>query len=146
MEDVLMLKRIAMLCFCLFTLTACGADDSPESTESCAENEPEQVAGMKVKGTRSEKNVIHNMWPVVCRAREFYRERLKEDPKLKGTIELKLVVEFNGEIGPFSISRSTVNDEELEKQVLYIIQFLDFDPYGSRNSESEILFPMHFKP
>jgi TonB family protein len=86
------------------------------------------------------------MWPVVCRAQELYWERLAKSPGLKGTIELSIMVEFNGEIGAYSIARSTMDDRDFETQVLRLFQFMDFDPYGPHNSESDIRFPIHFKP
>jgi outer membrane biosynthesis protein TonB len=107
---------------------------------------PETISGLTVSGARSEQNVIQNLWPVVCMARQKYRARLQEKPNLEGTIELQLSVEFNGEIGPHGIARSTLADPVLEKQVLRLLQFMDFDPYGPQNSESEIVFPIHLKP
>jgi hypothetical protein len=141
-----MIRKSAILCFCFISLAACRGSDTHESKLSCLENEPEKVAGLKVAGPRSEKNVIHNMWPVVCRARELYRQRLGEAPRLKGTLELKLTVEFNGEIGPYSVSRSPLEDEQFEAQLLRLVQFLDFDPFGPHNTETDILFPFEFKP
>jgi TonB family protein len=141
-----MKRRIAALCFFVLLLAACGRDNARETAENCIENEPERVAGLQVEGARSERNVIHNLWPVVCKAQELYRERLAEHPGLKGTIELSMVVEFNGEIGAFSIARSTMDDKDFEKQVIRLLQFMDFDSYGAHNSEAEIRYPIHFKP
>ena len=139
-------KNVIILILFVFLLTACTSTDQPQQPEGCFENMPQSIPGLKVTGARSEKNVINNMWPVICKARQVYQERLKDNPKLIGTIELKLSVEFNGEIGPFSITRKTIEDPVLEKRLLALIQFMDFDPNGPQNSESEILLPIHFNP
>ncbi|HID30025.1 MAG TPA: hypothetical protein EYP19_08480 [Desulfobacterales bacterium] len=141
-----MKKHFTILIFFLSLLTACTSEEQPKRPEECLKNRPTSVAGLKVTGARSEKNVIHNMWPIVCKARELYQERLKVRPGLKGTLELRLSVEFNGEIGPYSIARSSIEDEVLERQILSLIDFMDFDPYGSQNTESDILFPIHLEP
>jgi len=136
-------KAIMLIAFVLIT-GACGSESPPQKPKTCLEEMPQRILGLKVRGARSEKNVIANMWPVMCKAQEVYRERLEANPTLKGTVELKLVVEFNGEIGPYSISRSTVRDPVLEERLLRLVSFMDFDPYGARNSDTEILLPIHF--
>jgi TonB family protein len=125
---------------------ACGSEKKPEQPKSCVESVPDRISGLNVSGARSEKNVIKNLWPLVCKARELYRERLAEKTGIEGTIDLKLNVEFNGEVGAHSIARSTVKDPELEKRVLRLIQFADFDVFGPQNSETEILLPIRLKP
>ena len=141
-----MIKKIAII-LCFFSLlAACSSEEKKQQPKDCMENIPTSISGLKIKGIRSEKNVIKNLWPVVCRAQEMYREALKKHPELKGILELKLVVEFNGEIGPHSIERSTLKNRAFEKQILRLIQFMDFDPFGSQNSEAEILIPIQFRP
>lgn len=139
-------KGLTVFVFFIALLTACGSEDRSQQAAGCLENVPGSISGLKVTGARSEKNVIQNVWPVICKARELYQDRLKTDPNLKGDLELKLAVEFNGEIGPYEVTRSTLNDPEFESQVIRLIQFMDFDPYGPHNSESEIILPIDFNP
>jgi hypothetical protein len=139
-------KNVAIFVLFVFLLTACTSGDQPQQPKSCLENKPKTIPGLKITGTRSEQNVATNLWPFICKARELYQKRLKENPKLKGTWELKFSVEFNGEVGPWHITRSTLEDSVFEKRLLDLIQFMEFDPYGPRNSESEILLLIHFKP
>jgi hypothetical protein len=143
-----MIRKMAVFFFLAAFLAACTSENKPqEKAKGCLENKPHSISGLKVTGARSEKNVIHNLWPLVCRAQELYGQRLKENPGLKkGMVELKLSVEFNGEIGPFSLIRNTVGDPVFEKRLLKLFQFMDFDPYGEHNSQSEIILPIHFKP
>jgi hypothetical protein len=110
------------------------------------ESRPESISGLQVRGARPERNVINNLWPVSCEALRTYRQRLAESPGLEGVIEIRLSVEFNGEIGPFSIVRNTLNDPVVEKRLLTVIRYLDFDAYGPRNSETEVIYPIRFKP
>jgi hypothetical protein len=146
MEGHMIKKNIIILIFFVFLLTACTSGGQPQQLEGCLENMPQNIPGLKVTGARSEKNVITNLWPFICKARELYRERLKENPKLKGTWELKFSVEFNGEIGPWDITRNTLEDSLFEQRLLRLISFMDFDSYGPHNSESEIFLPIHFDP
>jgi hypothetical protein len=139
-------KNFAIFAICAVWFVACASLNQFGSPKPCLENKPQNIAGLKIEGARTRANVIHNMWPIACRAQEIYQERLKDNPKLKGMIELKLYVEFNGEIGPFSIGRNTLQDPAIENEILTMIQFMDFDPFGPQNSEADILFPIHFKP
>lgn len=139
--------RSVGLCLLLLLMTACSSDEhGPIRPEDCLKNRPDSIPGLQIKGTRSERNVIDNMWPLVCRVRQRYQERLKENPRLKGTLEVTLTVEFNGEIGPFDITRNTLNDPLIEKELRTLIEFKDFDPYGPNNSESEIRLPIDLRP
>ena len=140
---------MAVCIFGMVLAAACGSDapsGASGKSKGCLENMPEKISGLKVTGARTEANVIRNMWPVVCQARALYRKRLNAHPGLKGTLYLKLSVEFNGEIGPHSITRSTLSDKEFERTLLSLLQFMDFDPYGPQNTESEIVLPIRFKP
>jgi hypothetical protein len=139
-------KHAAIFAFVMSLLAACSSGDPSHESKTCLENKPESISGLNVTGERSEKNVINNMWPVICKARELYQERLKVNPELKGTIDLRLSVEFNGEVGPYSIVRNTIEDLVFEKQIMALIQFMDFDSYGPHNSESQILLPLQFNP
>ncbi|BBO86110.1 hypothetical protein DSCO28_66760 [Desulfosarcina ovata subsp. sediminis] len=128
-------------------LFACGSKKESEPPKSCLESIPEAISGLKISGARPEKNVIANLWPTICRARELYAQRMKENPKLgKGMIELKITVDFNGEIEAYSIARSTLDDPAFDQKVLRVFEFMDFDPYGPHNAETQILLPIRFKP
>ena len=140
-------NNLVVLALIVALLMGCGAEEEPAHAKNCLESMPEAISGLAVSGARSEKNVIANLWPLACRAQELYRDRLLENPDLKkGTVELKLAVEFNGEIISIAIARNTVADAAFEKKLLNLLAFMDFDPYGAHNTESDILFPMHFKP
>jgi len=137
-------KAVVVLIVVSF-LYACGSEEEPATAKSCLESMPEKISGLKVAGARSEKNVIANLWPAICRARDLYAQRIKENPNLgEGMIELKFTVDFIGEIEAYFIVRSTLGDSVFDKMVLRLFEFMDFDPYGAHNSETQILLPIHF--
>lgn len=139
-------KNFSVFVFLVLMVAACTSENPSGQPKNGYETIPESIPGLKISGPRSEKNVIYNLWPVICKAREIYQERLKDTPGLKGTVELTLSVEFNGEIGPYSIVRSTLEDPEIKAHLLRLISFMDFDPYGPQNSEANILVPIRFEP
>jgi hypothetical protein len=140
-------KRLIILAVLIALLFACsGKQDQSQSPKGCMESKPDTISGLNVTGTRSPENVTQNLWPIVCKARELYAQQLKDNPDLKGVIEIKMVVEFSGEIGSFKITRNTINNPAFENKIKRLFQFMDFDPFGEHNSESHIMLPMHFKP
>ncbi len=144
MYNKIIIRAVILISF-TFIAVACSSDNT--SGQADIRNDiKEKIPGLEVSGTRSEKNVINNVWPVICRAQELYQERLKDNPGLNGMVKLKIFVEFNGEIGAYSIVRSTLDDPVFEGQLMRVISFMDFDFYGPHNSETEILLPIHFKP
>jgi hypothetical protein len=135
---------IVLIFFTVLIIAACSSENPSEQPKNCLDNLPTSIPGLKIQGVRSEKNVIQNLWPLICRAREIYQEQLNDKPRLNGIVEIKLTVEFNGEIGPYSIVRSTLEDSVFEDRFLRLISFMDFDPYGPLNSETEIILPIPF--
>ena len=139
-------KRLIMLVVFISLLFACSGKEQSQPPKGCMESMPDTISGLNVTGTRSPENVTQNLWPIVCKARELYAQQLKDNPDLKGVIEINMTVEFSGEIGAFKITRNTINNPAFENKIKRLFQFMDFDPFGKHNSESQIMLPMHFKP
>jgi hypothetical protein len=99
---------------------------------------------LKIKGDRSEKNVIANMVGFVCYVKEMYEKRLTEKPDLKGGVVIRLTVEDIGEIGRWSIERNTINDEKFIETLKQSIGPLEFDYYTGETKETEIFYPISF--
>ena len=138
-------KKLVVLALLISNILACNGKDSSQAPKSCMESMPDSIVGMSVTGARSPENVTHNLWPIVCLARDLYQKQRKDNPNLKGLVEIKMAVEFNGEIGSYAITRSTLNSPAFENKIKRLFQFMDFDPYGEHNTESEIVLPIHFK-
>lgn len=135
-----------VLAFFISLILACSSDDRKEAPKGCMESMLETISGMTVTGARSPANVTRNLWPAVCKAKALYQQQRKDDPDLKGSVEIKLAVEFNGEIESYGIVHSTMNAPAFENKIKRLFQFIDFDFYGKHNSESEIVLPIHFTP
>jgi hypothetical protein len=140
------IKQVTVIVILISLLTACNSKKEPELPRSCLESMPKTISGLKVTGARSEQNVIKNMWPVTCAAKEVYQDRLKKNSKLKGKLVIKLSVEFNGEIGPFSIVEDTLEDPIIKNSVMNYIRYHEFDWFGAHNSETDIVYPIHLEP
>jgi hypothetical protein len=140
-------KKLIILAALISLLFACsGKQDPPQSPKGCMQSMPNTISGLNVTGTRTPENVTQNLWPIVCKARGLYAQQLKDNPNLKGVIEINMAVEFSGEIGAFKITRKTTDNPAFENKIKRLFQFMDFDPFGEHNSESQIMLPMHFKP
>lgn len=139
-------KKSILLAFLVSLILGCSVEDQSQAPKGCLESMPDTISGMTVTGVRSPENVTHNLWPVICRARDLYQHQRKDNPDLKGVVEIKMVVEFNGEIGSYAITRSTMPSPAFENNIKRLFQFMDFDTFGEHNSESEIVLPIQFKP
>jgi len=136
---------VFFLCLLLTTTgIGCGKDKAPAKAEDCLAQIPESVDGLRIEGERPEKNIIVNMVPFICGIQDLYQKRLAEKPELKGSLELKILVEFNGEIISYAIDRVTIDDTVLVKEIKHRLGFLDFDPYGRFNTETEFTYPVRF--
>jgi hypothetical protein len=109
---------------------------SPKSLESTPE--------VEVRGPRTKANVIANMAPLLRKMQEIYEEHRLRNPDLKGRIDLRLTVEWIGEILEIEIVRSSMSDRTFEEAVLRPIQFMDFDGWSESDEDTEILYPLVF--
>ncbi len=130
-------------CICISNVN-CGKNKESAKPEDCYEIFPKTVDGLKITGERSERNIIKHMVPFVCYLQELYQKRLQEKPDLKGILELRILVEFNGEVMSYSIERTSIEDPLFLKEVKHRLAFLSFDSYGQFNSETEFIYPIRF--
>jgi hypothetical protein len=122
-------------------LAACGRQDEVQDRGEI----PSDVPGLEIEGPRSTANVIANMDPAVRIMQEIYRKHRDRNPDLEGRLELKLSVDWNGEILQIEVGRSTMKDSVFEKEVVRPLQFLDFDAWSSSREETEIVYPVEFE-
>jgi hypothetical protein len=130
--------------FVVIITIACSKKEDNQKVVPCYQIIPEKVPGLKIKGDRSEKNVIANMVGFVCYVKEMYEKRLTEKPDLKGGVVIRLTVEDIGEIGRWSIERNTINDEKFIETLKQSIGPLEFDYYTGETKETEIFYPISF--
>ncbi|MBD3346876.1 MAG: AgmX/PglI C-terminal domain-containing protein [Chitinivibrionales bacterium] len=131
----------AVVSLCVI-ICKCSKQSEADDQKHCYDTIPNKVAGLKVEGERTKRNIIKNMVPYVCRIKEIYAEAQKGNPDLKGMIELRFVVEFQGEVTTIEIQRKTIEDEQFISEFMKVIRSLEFDYFGSHNSETEVVYPI----
>jgi TonB family protein len=122
-------------------LAACGGQDTAKDEETI----PKDVPGLEIQGPRTKANVIANMEPAVRTMRKIYEKHRERNPALEGRIELKLSVDWNGEIMQIEVGRSTMNDPAFEKEVVRPLQFMDFDAWSTAEEDTDIVYPVEFE-
>lgn len=124
-------------------VVSCGRQKGEEAAAHPGTTLP-PLPGIEVTGDRTERNVRHNLGPVVQYLQTVYEERRQRNPRLRGRIVVLLLVEGNGEVGLTRILESTIRDKDFEALVLQTMQFVEFTPWGSPDTETEITLPLEF--
>jgi len=104
---------------------------------------PSKVSGSEeAMGQRSEQSI----WRVVSsrqgRIKYLYEKHLKRNPNLRGKITIEFTIAANGFVSEARILESTINQPELEQELLALVRRLKFDPIPSGNLTT--VFPFVF--
>ena len=104
---------------------------------------PSKVSGSKeALGQRTEQSI----WSVVSsrkgRIKYLYEKYLKRNPNLRGKIAIEFTIAANGFVSEARILESTINQPELEQELLALVRRLKFDPIPSGNLTT--VFPFVF--
>lgn len=104
---------------------------------------PQKISGSEeALGHRTEQSI----WNIVS-ARQgtikyLYEKYLKRNPELRGKITIEFTIAANGFISDAHIIESTINNPELEHELLALVKRLKFDPIPSGNVTT--VFPFVF--
>lgn len=104
---------------------------------------PSKMTGSKeALGQRTEQSI----WNVVSarqgRIKYLYEKYLKRNPNLRGKVTIEFTIAANGFVMEARIIESTINNPDLEGELLALVRRLKFDPIPSGNVTT--VFPFVF--
>ncbi len=133
------------LCFIMCFFASCSSDSKEAKSKECIDIIPKKLPGLEVTGVRPKANVIHNLVPFNCAVQSQYAERLQANPGLSGRVKISFSVEFQGEVTNNRIVESTIEDSVFMKQFEHTMRWLEFDPWGDVEDETDVVYTMQFK-
>lgn len=75
------------------------------------------------------KNILDQY--LLLKLQSLYNGRLKSNPKLAGTIKIKMKLDGDGTVSKVDIVSDNTGDKEFPKQISSMIKALSFDPVSS---------------
>jgi hypothetical protein len=132
-------------------IAACDSPHSrssePISYKDCVDNVPDSVRGLKLlSGPRSEKSVVRDMTPAICSGHVLF-ERMRADGQgiEPGSVVLRVVVEYTGEVNQVTIEETTIQSDVFLSKLRSLVLNTDFVMWrDDHDADSEFLYPAHF--
>ena len=119
----------------------CGKGKNDTGKGDCLSRQPKDLSGLTVSGVRSRSNVVHELWKLTCAMRAYHAA---ERADIKGMIQVKFTVDFNGEIGHVEIVSADIDDKEFITRVIRILEAGEFSFWGAERDDTEILYTIRF--
>lgn len=136
-----LLKAFLPSAVCCCLVFGCGPENEAGAGD-CLSQQPKDLKGLAVRGVRSRSNVVHELWKLICPIREYHRS---QKPQVAGSMQVKLTVDYNGEVGAVQVLRSDIDDEQLKRRVVRILESAEFSYWGQEKDDTEVTYTFSFE-
>lgn len=104
---------------------------------------PSKMTGsQEALGQRSEQSIMNVVLARQGRITYLYEKYLKRNPNLRGKVSIEFTIAANGFVTAARVIESTINNPDLERDLLNLVRRLKFDPITSGNVTA--IFPFQF--
>jgi TonB family protein len=107
-------------------------------------SEPKFVKGGALTGGRSRASIMRVVMQNLAALRYAYNKRLREKPGLKGKITCKFAIDEFGKVIFCQVVESTINDPQLEQEVVEKIKRWVFEKIDKPGDITEVEYPFAF--
>lgn len=91
-----------------------------------------------LEGPRTKTNILYDMAPLICRGRKVFDKLTAEGETISaGTVTLRVVVEYNGEIISTDIQETSIDSRHFLNELIGIFNMSDFS-YWNRDDEDAV--------
>jgi hypothetical protein len=129
-------------------LAACALHTQRASFDpkKCLANIPRRVKGLKiVSGPRTEKNVIRDMVPALCSGYALFKDMETKGEEISpGSVVLRVIVEYTGEVAYVGIEETTMQSEKFLRRIKDFVMETDFVSWGADDRDTVFLYPLTF--
>jgi len=105
---------------------------------------PVDYSATFTKGERKKSEIMQVVMANIGALRYAYNKRLRDQPGLKGTITLRFAIDEFGKVVRCEIAKSTINDPQLEAQLITMVIRWRFDRIDNPGDITEVIYPFVF--
>jgi len=98
-----------------------------------------------LEGSRSPANILHDLAPFICRGRKVF-DKLKAEGEAiaAGTVTLRMVVEFNGEVISAKVQETSINSRKFLNELTGLIAMSDFSFWNREDEDAVFTYTARF--
>ena len=134
-----MKKLKPLLIFCLL-----GSCCIPQTTSVKSNSKRIYVRGASKRGDRTKENITETVVKNSNILRQYYFDRGKINPELRGKITIHFHVVSTGKVLSAEIAANTTQDTVFANLIVNKVKEFDFGEISNRNDTTEIYYPFVF--
>jgi hypothetical protein len=120
--------------------------DHPATPQDCLASIQADTKNLRIlEGSRSPASILGDLAPLICSGRAVY-ERLRTEGETiaPGTVTLRLVVEFNGEIISAGVQETSIDSKKFLNELTGLIATSDFSFWNREDEDSVFTYTTGF--
>jgi hypothetical protein len=145
--QMLVLAGVALLLVTVFAPTPPPPPAIPPPTpEDCLASVHADGKNLHIlEGPRTQSNILYDIAPLICRGRKVFTKLSDEGETIgAGTVTLKVVVEYNGEIISTDIEDTTIDSRRFLNALIGIFNMSDFTSWNREDENAVFTYTAHF--
>ena len=98
-----------------------------------------------LEGPRTKTNILHDLAPLICRGRKVFDKLAAEEETIApGTVTLRVVVEYNGEIISTEIQDTSIDSRTFLNELTGIFDMSDFSFWKREDEDAVFTYTARF--
>lgn len=98
-----------------------------------------------LEGPRTKTNILHDLAPLICRGRKVFDKLATEEETIApGTVTLRVVVEYNGEIISTEVLDTSIDSRTFLNELTGIFDMSDFSFWKREDEDAVFTYTARF--
>jgi len=98
-----------------------------------------------LEGPRPPGNILHDIAPLICRGRKVFDNLVSMGEAISpGTVTLKVVVEYNGEIISTDVQETSIDSRRFLNELIGIFNMSDFTSWNREDENAVFTYTARF--
>lgn len=144
--QMLIMAGVALLLVKVFTPVSPPPTVPPTTPEDCLAFVQADEKNLHIlNGPRPPGNILHDIAPLICRGRKVFDKLTSQgEPIPAGTVTLKVVVEYNGEILSTDIEETSIDSRRFLNALIGIFSMSDFTSWNREDENAVFTYTARF--
>ena len=143
---MIVVAGVALVLVKVFTPASPPPADPPVTPEDCLASVYADNKNLRIlAGSRSPANILHDLAPLICRGRKVFDKLKAEGEAIEaGTVTLRMVVDFNGEVLSAEVRKTSINSRKFLNELTGFIAMNDFSFWSREGEDAVFIYTAQF--
>jgi hypothetical protein len=144
--QMLVMAGVALVLIKVFAPVSPPPPVSPTTPEDCLASVHADEKNLQIlEGSRTPGNILYDIAPLICRGRKVFDKLTAQGEDIAaGTVTLKVVVEYNGEIISTDILETRIDSRRFLNELVGIFNMSDFTSWNREDENTVFTYTARF--